>query len=349
MNPGFIYYNNTDQEEMALFKGSYLVRTIKLMVGVLLYAILFQILYNLIRYDVIFLEDGGVRDFVISIVKNYFPMLVIFGINIYTIMHLWGNSIVTKYFPLKIVADVCVCLCGTVAVDYLVIWIYGSVHWIGTMLNSILTLLLVEVVYYVKESRNAVLRAETAKREVLQYQYNTLKSQINPHFLFNSLNILYSLISIDTEKSKKFVISLSQMYRYIMSHQNIRSTSLKDELEFLNSYVSILEMRYHNKFGIVIENCDDVEVEKESVVPFTLQLLMENVTKHNIISTRHPMSITLSLYRKCLTVSNPIRRKEAESVSGIGLRYIAEQYKLRDKDFEVEDDGAVFVAKVPYL
>ncbi len=349
MNPASVYNNKAYQEEMALFKGTYLARTAKLMAGVLLYAILFQILYNLIRYDVLFIDKGGIRDFVISIAKNYFPMLAIFGINIYTIMHLWGNSIVTRYFPLKIVADVCVCLCGTIIVDYLVIWIYGSVHWIGTILNSILTLMLVEIVYYIKQSKNAILRAEVAKREVLQYQYNTLKSQINPHFLFNSLNILYSLISIDTEKSKKFVISLSEMYRYILSHQNVQSSSLKDELEFLNSYVSILEMRYHNKFGIVIENRDDVEVEKESVVPFILQLLVENVTKHNTISTNHPMTITISLYKKYLTVSNPIKRKKSESVSGIGLKYIAEQYKLRDKNFEIEDDGNVFVAKVPYL
>ncbi len=319
------------------------------MVVVLLYVILFQLFYNLIRYDAFLIEGSGAYEFFISILYNYPPMLAIFGINIFTIMYTGRKAGISKYFPLKIVIDACICICGTIVVNYLSILIYGGVHWAGSMLNSVVCLLLVEVVYYVKQSKNAVLRAEAAKREVLQYQYNALKSQINPHFLFNSLNILYSLISIDTEKSKKFVISLSEMYRYILSHQNVQSSSLKDELEFLNSYVSILEMRYHNKFGIVIENRDDVEVEKESVVPFILQLLVENVTKHNTISTNHPMTITISLYKKYLTVSNPIKRKKSESVSGIGLKYIAEQYKLRDKEFEIEDDGSVFVAKVPYL
>ncbi len=355
MNPAF-WREETEEENMALLKKKMIVQTIWLLGGILLYAIFFQVLYNWIRYDTILEEPHGYREFILSIIRNYIPMLAIFGINIFAVMYLWGErSLIVRYLPLKICVDLCVCLSGTVAVNYLAVWAYGSVHWAGTLLNSVLSLLLVEVVYYLRQSQEAVLRAETAKREVLQYQYNTLKSQINPHFLFNSLNILYSLISIDTEQSKKFVVQLSQMYRYIMVHQNVRSTSLHEEIEFLNSYVSVLEMRYHNKFGISIELRDNVEVERESIIPFTLQLLVENVTKHNIISSTQPMVITFTLCGKYLTVSNPVRRKTKEapsptaSSSGIGLRYIAEQYRLHGKDFEIIDDGVNFTAKVPYL
>ncbi len=353
MNPSFTYHAAVE-EIMAWLRKKTVARTIRLLGGILLYVILFQILYNWIRYDVIIAEPYDFKGFAVQMFKNYFPILAIFGINIYAVMYLWSNnSVITRYLPLKIMVDICICLSGTIAVDYLALWIYGNIHWAGTLLNCILSLLLVEVVYYFKRSEEAVLRAETAKREVLQYQYNTLKSQINPHFLFNSLNILYSLISIDTERSKKFVIRLSQMYRYIMAHQNVRSTPLSEEIEFLNSYVSVLEMRYHNKFGMTIDNADNVEMEKVSIIPFTLQLLVENVTKHNVISSNQPMSITFTLSNKYLTVSNPIRKKmeasSSTSTSGIGLRYIAEQYRLHDKYFEVFDDGVTFTAKVPYL
>jgi Putative regulator of cell autolysis len=288
-----------------------------------------------------------------SFTYNFIPILLLVILNIAIIFKLPQRASVSQCLPLKIATDLFLSFFILFMINQLFFMIASQsnpdlrVDHVGTILSNILIFLCMEVVYYIIRSRESIKRAEAARREAIQYQYDALKAQVNPHFLFNSLNILYSLISIDTVKSKEFVLSLSQMYRYIMSQQNKKTIKLKEELDFLHSYIAVLKMRYHNQFNSEMIGADII-VDQE-IIPYTLQLLIENVTKHNIISTKYPMTVNITICDKHVTVSNSIKKKDNETVSGIGLNYIMEQYKLYDKVFEVKSNGETFVAKVPYL
>ncbi len=202
------------------------------------------------------------------------------------------------------------------------------------------------MVYYFKRLSRAQRETEEARLQSLKYQYDALKSQINPHFLFNSLNLLYSLISIDTVRSKQFIRELSQMYRYVMAQQNCERVSVAEEFKFLSSYVSILSMRYNNKFSVEIEGVPD---DSRQLIPFTMQLLIENVTKHNVITTKLPMKVSIQIGTDEITVSNPIYPKDADSASHIGLNYLTRLYAAQKRVFSVENTGKQFIAHVHYL
>ena len=182
---------------------------------------------------------------------------------------------------------------------------------------------------------------------MLQYQYDALKAQVNPHFLFNSLTILYSLIDIDKEKSLQFTMSLSQTYRYILSHQDDREVPLKDEIGFLRSFANVLVIRYNESFKVEIygeENIGD-----HIVIPYCLQLLLENVIKHNVINEKNPMCVKVEIDDCGVTMKNPIRLRQTLTSTKIGLAYIEKMYALYGKRFEYNEDNKIFTAKIPYL
>lgn len=327
-------------------------RIILFFVIVIVYCIIFLSFYNLLRHETP-IPFSNIEVGIISLWYNFIPTLLIIILNTLVVFKLFQNHPLTHKLPVKILFDSAASFFILFLVNEAFLIIGGlfvpdiKLDWIGTILNNILVFMIVELIYYLISSRRLLEKAEYARREAIQYQYDALKAQVNPHFLFNSLNILYSLVSIDTKKSKEFILSLSQMYRYIMTQQNKLVIPLSEEIEFLHSYVSVLEMRYHKQFHVEITG-EEFAGEKE-IIPYTLQLLIENVTKHNIISTRYPMTVSIAIGANYVTVSNPIKLKENDTSSGIGLKYIAEQYKLHNKCFGVENDGATFIAKIPYL
>lgn len=320
-------------------------------IAVAVYCLLFVIFYNTLVYGKFELYDSF-KDTLVGMLSNFVPMLVIATCNVLILFSYPISGIRDKIY-LKILVDVLLSFSASLILAYfhqkIIRWLIpdASVDYWGIFLNNVLTLLILEVVYYVVSTREAEKREELVRREAIQYQYDALKAQVNPHFLFNSLNILYSLVSVDTKKSKEFILSLAQMYRYILSHQNMETICLSDELGFVRSYVEILEMRYHEQFSVDI-TCDP-GMESRKIIPYTLQLLIENVTKHNVISTRHPMKVTIRAGAEGVTVTNPVRIRKSDTSTGIGLKYIASHYKLYNKDFEYGSDGRCFTAKVPYL
>ena len=202
------------------------------------------------------------------------------------------------------------------------------------------------MVYYFTRLSRSRQETEEARLKAVQYQYDALKAQINPHFLFNSLNLLYSLVSIDTVKSRLFIRELSRMYRYIMAQQNCSSVSVAEEFAFLSSYISVLEMRYNNKLSVNIQGEPSSE---KRIIPFTMQLLIENVTKHNAITARSPMRVTIIISEEEIIVMNPLFPRETESVSHIGLRYLSQLYATQNRHFNTQKTDTSFTAHVPYL
>lgn len=264
----------------------------------------------------------------------------------------------------KMAVDAVICALALVGYNLLFMWIFApgvNINWAGTAFNSVVIYLAVEVVYYVVNFRRSLRDNEAQKRMALQYQYDALKAQVNPHFLFNSLNILYSLVKVEPASSEDFILSLSRIYRYVMQQDGKATVRLADEMTFLGDYVSILSMRYSNQFDVQVNGislCDSDwgvltgltdEQKCRKVIPFTMQLLIENVTKHNIISSAHHMTVYISVDGDHLTVSNPIVPRSSESVSHIGMRYLTELYAMYGCEFRVENDGHTFTAIVPFL
>jgi sensor histidine kinase YesM len=191
-----------------------------------------------------------------------------------------------------------------------------------------------------------IIENERLKQENLKNELAALKNQINPHFLFNSLNSLTSLIR-DNEKATQFVKKLSYMYRYILQSGDIDLVSVKDELKFLESYTYLINSRYRNRFAIDIE-IDDKYLE-EKIPPLSLQILVENAVKHNEISESNPLQVKVYSKNESLFVDNPIRpRTTLAEGTGNGLANLKKRYALlRKQEINVNSDDTIFSVELP--
>jgi len=200
--------------------------------------------------------------------------------------------------------------------------------------------------------RSMEIQAEQLTRENAVAQFEALKNQVSPHFLFNSLSILSSLVHVDANLSGKFIDQLSKAYRYILEQKDNETVSLKTELDFLNSYTFLLKIRFENKFDVQV-SVSDRDSEKSRIAPLTLQLLVENCVKHNRMSEKEPLVVTISIKDNHLVVVNPIRSRsghERIKSTGIGLANIKNRYQLLTRSpVEVEQDEDLFTVKIPLI
>jgi sensor histidine kinase YesM len=188
------------------------------------------------------------------------------------------------------------------------------------------------------------------QKENLQSQFEVLKQQVNPHFLFNSLNVLTSLIKIDPLTAEKFTVQLSKVYRYVLENKERDLVSLGTEMNFLKAYIYLLEIRFQDK--VIINSSIDEGDNELSVVPLALQLLIENAIKHNTFSKKKPLTIELFIdNEQMLHVVNNLQNRETQMLStGVGLANISKRYALlseRQPVFEIRGDR--FVAKIPLI
>lgn len=211
------------------------------------------------------------------------------------------------------------------------------------------------------------LEKEQLERQNLESQLAGLKSQVNPHFLFNSLNTLVHLIPENPDSAVKFVQKLSKVYRYILEMRDASTTPLSTELEFLNAYVFLLKERFGDNLHIDIDDSicagaiDGVtlshpinlnDVCEKHVVPLSLQILFENAIKHNIISTQRPLSISVSVENnERLIVKNNLQRKnQVQEGTGVGLENIRNRYHLiSQKDVDIIVTKESFIVSLPLL
>ncbi|HLO55193.1 MAG TPA: histidine kinase [Saprospiraceae bacterium] len=180
-------------------------------------------------------------------------------------------------------------------------------------------------------------------------QFETLKNQIDPHFLFNSLNVLSSLIEENPENAQRFTTSLSKIYRYVLDQKDKELVPLKEELNFAKTYMKLLSMRFENSLTYSLP--DAIIDDDAKVVPLSLQLLLENTIKHNIVSDMQPLHITITVEGDYLVVSNNLQKKEVlQGGSGVGLQNIISRYAiLTEKPVIVDSDDANFMVKIPIL
>ena len=215
---------------------------------------------------------------------------------------------------------------------------------------AVTTVGLFEAVYYYSNYNRAELEKEELLRTNLQTQFDSLKGQVNPHFLFNSLNSLSSLISIDPQKAEQFVEELSSVYRYLLKSNERELNTLKEEISFINSYVYLLTTRFGNNLKVNINTADGYE--NYVLPPLTLQLLVENSVKHNIISTEQPLHINIFTSDDgCLHVVNNLQKKTRAVMSGkLGLTNIMSKFKLlRQQELVVKETKTEFIVIIPLI
>lgn len=222
-----------------------------------------------------------------------------------------------------------------------------SVKFAFAMAANVPILLVFELIYYFQSEQRAIADSEKAKRKALLFQHETLRAQINPHFLFNSLNVLSSLIYINPDNANQFTKALSKTYRYVLSLNRHPLISVEEELNALDSYIFLMKMRFENAFTFTVNK--NTEYEKNSIIPLTLQLLIENVFKHNIATEEMLLNINITIDREYITVTNNIQPANDIEKGGIGLKYLTEQYKLYSKDVIVEHIKQMFIVKIPYI
>jgi two-component system LytT family sensor kinase len=216
--------------------------------------------------------------------------------------------------------------------NFLISW------FIGIALGSL--------VFFYKEWNESLKREQKLREEKLIFQYETLKNQVNPHFLFNSLNTLSSLVSKDAKLAEKFISRFSMIYRYILENSNVELVKLSNEIAFVNDFFFLQKIRDNGKVEL---NLDIPNIEMYEILPISLQLLIENALKHNAATRDEPLKIKVFIEEGYLVVENKMQAKmQMEVSSKIGLKNLGERVKLvMNKEVSVESEYGLFVVKMP--
>ena len=220
------------------------------------------------------------------------------------------------------------------------IWLVASLFvsfWIYKVILSIL-----------KKQENKV-KEQKIIAGTASAKFETLKNQIDPHFLFNSLNVLSSLIEENPENAQRFTTALSKVYRYVLEQKDKDLVPIEEELAFAKTYMNLLQMRFENSltFEISIENIDT----EAKVVPLSLQLLLENAVKHNIISEQKPLHIKIYIENDALVIQNNFQKKAVlQDGQGVGIQNIISRYEIiTERKVSIEQNENTFTVKLPIL
>jgi len=199
------------------------------------------------------------------------------------------------------------------------------------------------------ENQHVNMELERIKNDNLGAQYELLKQQVNPHFLFNSLNTLKAMVETSDKDSVDFILKLSNFYRFTLESRKHDLIHLSEEMEIVKAYLFLQNARFEGGFTFTSE-LDD-QVLKTQIPPFTLQLLVENCIKHNVVSLDKPLRIRLYAADGRLIVENPIQQKTGECNSlGVGLKNIQLRYEhLLHQQIDIVNNGQLFQVKLPLI
>ncbi|WP_057935693.1 sensor histidine kinase [Algoriphagus resistens] len=203
--------------------------------------------------------------------------------------------------------------------------------------------------FFFDQWKKGMLQAERLEREKTQVQFDNLKNQLNPHFLFNSMSSLNSLIYDNQELASEFLQNLSKVYRYVLQNEERTLVSVSSELDFIRHFIFLLETRFQNTIQIRVEV--NRQLGDLGIVPVTLQVLLENAVKHNQMDEDHPLQIRIySQQDKLMVVNSLLPKKSVESSNKKGLNNLKSLYAfLTDIPVETRSTGETFVVEIPLL
>jgi len=295
---------------------------------------------------------------------GYAVGIVTFWLNV-IIMHRFQQLMPElKQTPKRVTIIVIAHIVTTSTVFGIVLWLYNRFELFGFEANAeqfklsvwvvlgmvMLSDTLWESEFIYKKYKESIIEKETMQQLNIQQEFETLKDQVNPHFLFNCFNTLSSLISEDRKQAEIFLNELSKVYRYLLRNNEDGLSTLQDELNFIQSYFQLLKTRYCDAIQLQIEV--DKKYCKYLLPSSSLQLLVENAVKHNVVSKHQPLVIDIfSMAGNKLAVNNNLQRKVIKAPSNkIGLTNIQTKYELlKQQGFEVLEDTKNFTVVLPLI
>jgi hypothetical protein len=224
-----------------------------------------------------------------------------------------------------------------------------NVLLVGFSVNLIFVTLY-EVDYVMEQLKETMVEKESLKQQALQHEFDVLKNQVNPHFLFNCFNTLSSLISENKEKAETFLNELSKVYRYLLRNNEDGLSTLENEIKFIRSYYGLLKTRHGDSLEMILDI--DKRYHPYLIPSLTLQLLVENVVKHNQLAKNQPLVIEIfTTAGNKLVVNNNLQRRTVKAPSNkVGLENIKAKYELlNQKGFQVMEDGKNFTVVLPLI
>ncbi len=221
--------------------------------------------------------------------------------------------------------------------------------YFSALLITLVISLFFHAVYYYRELQKSKVKEQKVIAGTASAKFDALKNQLDPHFLFNSLNVLTSLIEENPESAQKFTTSLSKVYRYVLEQKNKELVTVDEELRFAKTYMSLLKMRFED--SIIFEIPERASNPESKVVPLSLQLLLENAVKHNMVTSSKPLHIKIYEDGNHLVVMNNLQPKQiVKKGSGVGLENIKQRYKLlSERKVYINQRATDFAVAIPML
>ncbi len=226
---------------------------------------------------------------------------------------------------------------------------YKIMIFVMPLMISALLMVVVEMIVATEERNNLEIKLAKIEKEQINTKYSALKEQLDHHFLFNNLSVLSSLIYESTEKADKFIQDFASIYRYVLSINKQDLVSVNDELKFIDTYLNLYKFRFEEGFSYTIEiddHCRDLLIP-----PLTLQVVVENVFKHNIISRNKPLYLNITSDSSVIVIMNNLQIKtDMTESTGMGQKNLMEKFKLLNCDipvFKQENDN--YISLIPLI
>lgn len=225
-------------------------------------------------------------------------------------------------------------------------WLIGNIFY-PVAISFVVTITFTAIGFF-GAWKKSFIEAEKLKTQMIAYKYEVLRNQINPHFLFNSFNVLSDLVYEDQDLAVKFIQQLSKLFRYVLDSRDKDLVKVSEEMEFVRSFVYLLKIRMENKLEV------DIDVESaadEMIVPVSIQMLIENAVKHNEASEAFPLKIKIQKNDNWLTVSNTIKLKQTgEETTRLGLNNLRQQFAFfTEKPIGIEKSETEFSVSLPIV
>ncbi|NND78885.1 MAG: Pr2TM family membrane protein [Maribacter sp.] len=332
-----------------------------ILIGTIIYFIILAIYFFMGRFD-----DGF--NYQIAWTEYYRNMifaLILYMVNAYWIQYLVvtyrHNLFSLKKFTIGITGNILVSIVG-IFLSRIVLFVLLDKIPLVTFLNNekpgyyqssliiaICISLIFYAVWYYKYRQETKVKEQKIIAGTASAKFDALKNQLDPHFLFNSLNVLTSLIEEDPHQAQKFTTSLSKVYRYVLEQKNKDLVSIEEEFQFAKTYVKLLKMRFEDSIHLEIpEHSKNPEAK---IIPLSLQLLLENAVKHNVVTSSKPLHIKVYEENGMLVVNNNLQEKQVlKKSSGVGLQNIRQRYGiLTDRQVAVVKSDSDFKVMLPLL
>ncbi|PVW15708.1 2TM domain-containing protein [Marixanthomonas spongiae] len=328
-------------------------------VGFLIFIVL-----GLIQYATGNTVDSG-KELLVWFLYNQFYSVTLYLVNAYVIIYFldkYKGTLYSRSMLWRAVLTNILVTMATLFVIHFIISVVISGETVAVFLAAqnfqfykisfIISLVVLAIFYgffYYKHTQEKKVKEQKIIAGAASAQFDALKNQLDPHFLFNSLNVLTSLIEENPEAATRFTTSLSKVYRYVLEQKNKQLVTIEEELKFAQLYMSLLKMRFEE--SIIFSVPETLSNPEAKVVPLSLQLLLENAVKHNQVTPLKKLHIAITEDNGNLRITNNYQPKQVvKESSGVGLKNIRQRYRLlTNRPVEIQQDSKRFSISIPLL